>query len=93
MKIRFGILAMVCVTAASAQAQPAPTYTVTKSVPIGAPDGWDYVVYDPSLDRVYIGHGTETTIVDGNSGAVVGHFKGRGLMCVRTARFAVIHGK
>ena len=62
--------------AGTAIAQPAPQYTVTKTVPIGAPDNWDYVVYDSSMDRVYIGHSTETTIVDANSGAIIGHFTG-----------------
>jgi YVTN family beta-propeller protein len=53
-----------------------PSYTVTKSVALGAPDSWDYVVFDPRSDRVFVGHSTETTIVDGKSGAIVGHFMG-----------------
>jgi len=53
-----------------------PSYTLTKSVPLGAPDNWDYVVFDPVSGRVFIGHSTETTIVDGKSGAIVGHFTG-----------------
>ena len=67
---------LVAFIAMSAPALAAPAYTVTKTVALGAPDNWDYVVYDSSLDRVYIGHSTETTIVDGNSGAIVGHFMG-----------------
>jgi DNA-binding beta-propeller fold protein YncE len=53
-----------------------PSYTVTKSVALGAPDSWDYVVFDPSSDRVFISHSTETTIVDNKSGTIVGHFMG-----------------
>jgi DNA-binding beta-propeller fold protein YncE len=53
-----------------------PSYTLSKSIPLGAPDRWDYVVFEPTDGRVYIGHSTETTIVDGQSGAVVGHFMG-----------------
>src|SRR5580698_9241955 len=53
-----------------------PSYTLSKAVPLGAPDRWDYVVFEPADGRVYIGHSTETTIVDGRSGAVVGHFIG-----------------
>jgi DNA-binding beta-propeller fold protein YncE len=67
-------LTLACIGAANAQ-QPL-SYAVTKTIPIGAPDNWDYVVYDPGTDRVYIGHSTETTIVDGKSGAIAGHFAG-----------------
>jgi DNA-binding beta-propeller fold protein YncE len=54
----------------------APSYKLTKSVALGAPDAWDYVVFDAASGRVFIGHSTETTIVDGTSGAIVGHFAG-----------------
>jgi DNA-binding beta-propeller fold protein YncE len=67
-------LALACPGAP--HAAPTPTYTITKTIAIGAPDAWDYVVYDSSMDRVYIGHSTETTIVDGNSGVLVGQFAG-----------------
>jgi DNA-binding beta-propeller fold protein YncE len=53
-----------------------PSYTVTKSVALGPPDSWDYVVFDPSSDRVFVGHSIETTIVDSKTGTVVGHFMG-----------------
>ena len=47
-------------------------YQVTKTVPLGTPDRWDYVVFDPILDRVYVSHGDVVTVVDGDSGAVTG---------------------
>jgi YVTN family beta-propeller protein len=47
-------------------------YQVTKTVPLGTPDRWDYVVFDPVLDRVYVSHGEVVTVVDGDSGAITG---------------------
>jgi len=63
-------LALTCV--GSAGAQPAPAYQVTKAIPIGAPDRWDYVVFDPVSGRVYASHGNIVSVVDGRSGASIG---------------------
>lgn len=54
----------------------APTYKVAKSIPLGAPDGWDYVTYEPTSHRVYVAHANEITVVDTNSGEVVGRVQG-----------------
>ncbi len=62
-----------------AQAAPQadqPNYRITKSVALGAPDRWDYVVYDPVLNRVYVSHSEKVTVVDGTSGAIVGTIDG-----------------
>ena len=40
-------LACVIAFAPQAFAQSAPLYTVTKTVALGAPDRWDFVVFDP----------------------------------------------
>jgi YVTN family beta-propeller protein len=48
---------------------------VVKKVPLGAPDRWDYVVFDSGSDRVFVAHGDEVTVVDGTSGEIVGHVK------------------
>jgi YVTN family beta-propeller protein len=56
-------------------AAPAP-YKITKTIPLGAPDRWDYLVFDAPSHRVYVSHGTELTIVDSVSGAAVGNFPG-----------------
>ena len=74
MNIRFGFLVMACAAAAilAAQAQQAPTYKLSKTVPIGAPDRWDYVVFDPNSARVYVSHADKVTVVDGKSGATIG---------------------
>jgi YVTN family beta-propeller protein len=62
------------VTAAS-QSEP-PSYHISKVVPLGPPDRWDYVVFDPDTRRVYVAHGDRVTVVDGISGAVVGTVEG-----------------
>jgi YVTN family beta-propeller protein len=60
---------MLCAAALPAAAAD---YTITRSVPIGAPDRWDYVVLDPSGARAYIAHGDRVTAVDTATGTVAG---------------------
>lgn len=62
--------ASICIAA------PSPTYHVTRTVALGAPDRWDYVMFDPASKRVYVAHGDEVTVVDGRKGDIVGHIKG-----------------
>ena len=69
--LSFAIAAGLC-AATGAQAA-APEYHVTKTVSLGAPDSWDYLTYDAASHRVIVSHGSEATVVDGVSGAVVGH--------------------
>jgi len=60
----------------AALSQPGPAYKITKAVTLGAPDRWDYVVFDPVLNRVYVSHKETVTVVDGTSGALLGHIDG-----------------
>ncbi|WP_237479144.1 YncE family protein [Lichenibacterium dinghuense] len=64
-------------TAARAAAPPA--YAIALTVPLGAPDNRDYVTFDPPSGRVYVSHGTEVSVVDGRTGAMVGTISGLGL--------------
>ncbi len=57
---------------APAGAQPAPSYRIIKTIPIGAPDRWDYVVLDPSGTQAYVSHGPDLTVVDLKTGKVAG---------------------
>jgi YVTN family beta-propeller protein len=80
MKLRPRILGSMAALAAAtlpclAPAQTAPEYTVAKKVPLGAPDRWDYVVFDSASGHVFVAHGDEVTVVDGTSGDIVGHVK------------------
>ena len=58
------------VTAAT-PAQP-PSYHIAKVIPLGLPDRWDYVVFDPDLHESMSRTATAVTVVDGVSGAVIG---------------------
>ncbi|HMA50988.1 MAG TPA: YncE family protein [Magnetospirillaceae bacterium] len=51
----------------------APDYRITKTIALGAPDKWDYLAFDAASRRVVVSHGSEVTVVDSDSGAVVGH--------------------
>src|SRR6202521_1607219 len=47
-------------------------YSITKSIPMGAPDRWDYLVYESTSHRVYVAHGTEIAVFNGQSGESLG---------------------
>lgn len=47
-------------------------YSITKSIPMGAPDRWDYLVYESTSHRVYVTHGTEIAVFNGQSGESLG---------------------
>ncbi len=68
--------ALVPVFATQAIAQSQPLYTVTKTVPLGAPDRWDFVVFDATSNRVFVAHGDRVTVVDGRSGRIIGNVGG-----------------
>ena len=53
-------------------ADTAPLYKITKTVPLGAPDRWDYLTYDASSHRIYATHSTSIAVIDARSGAIVG---------------------
>ncbi len=63
---------LLCTTAFSAAAEDAPLYTVTKTVPLGAPDKWDLLTFDPASRRLFVAHGTEVSVLDGRTGDVIG---------------------
>ena len=73
--LTLAIAAALAAGAATSHAQ-APTYKVVKTVPLGAPDRWDYVVFDAPTHRVYIAHGDRVTVVDGRMGRVLGEVTG-----------------
>ncbi len=47
-------------------------YHLSKTVPLGAPDRWDYLLYEPASRRLYAAHGTSVDILDGRSGERIG---------------------
>lgn len=61
---------------ASAAAAAPPRYELAKTVQLGPPNHWDYIVFSPSDGRVYAAHGTEVTVIDGTTGKVLGQLTG-----------------
>src|SRR5580692_4671243 len=53
-----------------------PVYHVTKTVALGAPDRWDYLVYDTPTHRLYVSHGDRLTVLDGRDGKMLGEVVG-----------------
>src|SRR5882762_3328397 len=55
-------------------------YHLLKKVPLGAAEGggeyFDYITFDAAARRLYLSHGTEVKVLDGDSGAVVGNITG-----------------
>lgn len=71
-----GLAFAVLTAAMSLSAATAPTYVLVKSVPLGTPDRWDYVVYDDQTNRVYVAHGDRLAVVDAGTGTLVGNVEG-----------------
>lgn len=77
MWVRFALVGTVMLAVSPAAAKPdVPPYTVVKNVALGAPDKWDYVAFDAPSGRVYVAHGDRLTVVDGQSGEIVGQVEG-----------------
>jgi len=57
-------------------ADPVPTYKRVHEVPLGAPDRWDYVVFDAASGRVYVAHSDRLTVVNGTTGELIGTVEG-----------------
>jgi DNA-binding beta-propeller fold protein YncE len=70
------LAAVIGCLAIAAPALAAPAYVLTKSTALGAPDRWDYVVFDAPTDRVYIAHSDRLAVLDARSGALVGEVLG-----------------
>jgi YVTN family beta-propeller protein len=47
-----------------------------RAVPLGAPEKFQYVLFDPGRNRVFVAHGNEVTVVDAAALAVIGHITG-----------------
>jgi len=74
--IGLGLALVIGFSGVAASAQTAPAYHVTKTVALGAPDRWDYLVYDAPSHRLYVSHGDRVTVLDGQDGKVLGNVEG-----------------
>ena len=58
------------------QSGQTPVYKVVQTVKLGAPDRWDYLVYDGPSHRLYVAHGDRIAVLDGKSGQILGNVEG-----------------
>ena len=71
------LLATTALAPAAVRAADAPpAYKVVRTVPLGAPERWDYVSFDPASHRVYVSHGDRIDVVDGHDGKILGQVAG-----------------
>src|SRR3954469_13853621 len=47
-------------------------YKTLNKIKIGGTGGWDYLVFDPSSDRIFVSHGNQVEVVDAKAGKHVG---------------------
>src|SRR5258706_3100993 len=73
---RLALMLLCAVGSSVCLADEKPLYALTKTVAIGAPDRWDLLTYDAESHRVYIAHGDRVTVVDGQSGELIGSIEG-----------------
>ncbi len=57
-------------------AQAAAPFEAPRVVPLGAPEKFQYVVFDGAGHRVFVAHGSEVTVVDPGTLKVLGHVAG-----------------
>jgi len=74
--VAFAMTGLAVAQSAAGRGESSVEYHLTRSVLLGAPDRWDYVLFDPPSHRVYVAHGDRVTVVDGRSGKIVGEVKG-----------------
>lgn len=66
-----------CESIAAAQTSP-QLYKQTAKFDIGGEGGWDYITYDGTSNRLFIGHSMEITVVDAGTGKKVGSVPANG---------------
>jgi YVTN family beta-propeller protein len=74
--VALGVTSSAYAGSTAGAAGPSIDYQLVKSVVLGAPDRWDYVVYDAPSHRVYVAHGDRVTVVDGQDGTIIGQVEG-----------------
>ena len=72
-----GLLGLLLVGPAIAQSAP-HIYQQVAKFEVGGDGGWDYITYDASSNRLFIGHSTEITVVDADTGKKTGSVPANG---------------
>jgi DNA-binding beta-propeller fold protein YncE len=69
------LLVVILAAAAALLGQTTASYHVTHTYALGGEGGWDYVVPDPSNHRLFIARQNRVTVVDEDSGTLLGEVK------------------
>jgi hypothetical protein len=68
----FLALSAACICTSGFSAVGEPLNRIARTIPLGAPERWDYLTWDAAMGRVYVAHGDRITGVDAKAGAVIG---------------------
>jgi len=74
------LVSLLALAASLAAFQSSPGYHLLRTVPLGAAPGggeyFDYINFDSASRRVYVSRGTEFTVLNADTGAVIGNIAG-----------------
>lgn len=70
------IAAVAAALSSTVSAPNVSAYALSKSIPLGAPDRWDYVVFEGQTDRVYVAHSDRLAVIDAKSEKLIGEVQG-----------------
>lgn len=69
-------LSILCAALVAAPLCAAPSYRPAGTIVLGAPDRWDYAVFDAAGHRLYVAHGDRVAAIDPRRGTVIGSVTG-----------------
>jgi len=72
------LLLLASLLVGTAWAQSAPLYKQVAKFQVGGDGGWDYITYDTSSNRLFVGHSMEITVVDADTGKKLGSIPANG---------------
>jgi len=73
MRTLVSILAIIALTLSAGAQGP---YRITHTYTLGGEGGWDYVIPDPPLHRVFIARENRFMVIDENNGKLLGELCG-----------------
>jgi DNA-binding beta-propeller fold protein YncE len=68
----FAVGACLAIASASAAASAPELYRISGTIPIGAPERWDYLSFEPMANRLYVAHSDRIDVIDLTTEKVVG---------------------
>ena len=72
------VLAALFFTASAVAQTPPPSFHEVNRFVLGGEGGWDYILYDPDGDRLFIAHNSRILVVDASSGKQIGEIPATG---------------